>query len=532
MDPAVLRDWQQAAGHFAAGQYADAAAVLRTLLERDPGNAQASLALAQVGIRTGSPRETFRHASNAARDAADEPGLLCDIATALLTVGAAVPARECVERAAAAEPAAPMLQQRIAMHWQNLNEHDTALAWMKRARADGLDDLPARFCLAVQLIFHGRMCEAEVELEACQEAIPPLGRAMVQLAQVRQQTAASNHLESLRDQLTRVSPGSEDAAALEFARYKEFEDLGRHEEAWASLARANATMHALLKHDPAAEARTFESLIKYADTLPAPRSNIQTDGPVPIFIVGMPRSGTTLLDRMLGNHSQVRSAGELGTFRRSLERAADHFTGHMLDEALVERLPHVDYAELGSMYLANSAWLARGRRFYVDKLPRNWLLAPLIGRALPQARILHLVRDPMDTAFSNFRSYFGPDYPYSYDLDCLAAHFLHYREIMAHWRRLLPDVLLDVSYARLVSEPESELRRVFEFCGLAWQAGCSDLERNDAPVATLSATQVRGGVREGFSHRWPRYGDHLTALRARIDANTVAADAAPPQHQD
>jgi tetratricopeptide (TPR) repeat protein len=525
-DVSLLRDWERAARHFASGQYVEARVVLTTILERDPESAQARLAMAQVDIHSGNVRRAFLHASNALLHAPSEAGLLCDIATALLTVGAAARARDSVERAAAIAPPVAVLQHRIALHYQNINEHDSALEWMERARAEGLDDVAARFCLAVQLIFHGRMCEAAAELEACASAVPPLGRAMVQLSHLRRQTAEQNHLESLECQLANAVASSEEFAALEFARYKELEDLGRYEDAWHSLTRANATMRALLKHDTRAEQRTFDALMKCVDAMPMPAvSNDQpTDEPIPIFIVGMPRSGTTLLDRMLGNHSQVRSAGELGTFRRGLELAADRFTGHMLDEAMVAKLSEVDYSELGDWYLANSQWLARGHRFYIDKLPRNWLLAPLIRCAIPQARILHMVRTPMDTVFSNLRSYFGGDYPYCYDEESLGIHYLQYRKVMAHWHAVMPGSILDVSYANLVDDPDSVLHRIFAFCGLAWESGCADLKRNHQPVATLSAIQVRDAVQPVFSERWRHYASHLSGLRARVVPNADLQD--------
>lgn len=519
MDPAAIREWEQAAQHFAAGRFAQAGAILAAILDRDPASAQAWLALAQVDIHSGRVQQAFRHAVNAARHAPADAGFLCDVATTLMTTGAMTEGLACVERAAALGITVPSLQQRIAMQYQTLNLHDPALAWMERARVGGLRDTSSRFCMAVQLTFHGRVQEAEAELEACATAVPVLGRALVQLAQLRRQTADRNHLDLFARQLAMVAPGSEDFAALQFARYKELEDLERYRDAWEALASANATMHSLLRYDPVQEQRTFEALMRYvAEGLTKiPPVADRHAGPIPIFVVGMPRSGTTLLDRMLGNHSQVRGAGELGTFRRSLERVTDHFTGRMLDPEIVARLPSVDYAQLGHLYLTNSQWCADGRPFYIDKLPRNWLLVPLIHRALPQARILHLVRDPMDTVFSNFRSYFGDHYPYCYDMDSLAGHYHHYRRLMANWHAALPGAILDVDYAGLVTDADTELRKVFAFCGLPWEPGCADLDRNRAPVATLSAVQVRDRVNSAFSGRWHHYADALSGLRARIE---------------
>lgn len=512
--------WHAASRDFAAGRFDAACTALQSIVAKDPTDAAAWLALAQVDLRTGRARQADGHALSALRQNVADADLLCAVNDVLLTTGSANAARDGIERVVALGAPSASLQRRIAVQYQNLGEHDAALAWLDRARASGLDDPATRFQLAIQLTFHGRFQEAESLLESCAAVEPPFGRAMAQLAQLRRQSPGHNHVPLLRQQLQKVARGSEDHAALEFACYKEFEDLGRHEDAWRSLATANATMHALLRHDADAEQRTFDALASKAAALPMPGGNGSHDGPTPIFIVGLPRSGTTLLDRMLGNHSEIRSAGELGTFWRGLQWAADRFTGPMLDERMVAALSRVDWAELGDRYLSNTAWRARGRRFIVDKMPRNWLLAPLIHCALPQARILHMVRAPMAVAFSNYRSYFGADYPYSYDLDCMVRHYRQYTKTMAHWHRIMPGVILDVAYEDLVAKPDATLRRVFAFCGLPWEPGCAALAGNAAPVATLSATQVRGGVQADTARRWHPYASHLAGLEAAL----LAAD--------
>ena len=517
MTPTTREAWERASRCFATGQFDEARSALESLLRHDPCNAAAWLALSHVAMRQGRVREMTGHALAAAARAGDA-ALLCDIAEALETVGAISAARECIERAVASDPAPPVVRQRIAMHYQNINEHDAALAWMERARAGGLDSPEDRFRHAIQLTFHGRLREAESELETCAAVTPPFGRAMAQLAQLRKQTPERNHLRLLEQQLSVVAAGSEDQAALEFARYKEFEDLGQYENAWCSLKRGNDAMHALLHHDSDEEQRTGDLLIEQSPKILEHVAAYVHDGPTPIFIIGLPRSGTTLLDRLLGNHADIRSAGELGTFRRCLQRAADRFTGPMLDQGFVKRLAQVDYAEVGHLYLGNSQWHAKGHRFYVDKLPRNWLLAPLMHAAIPQARLLHMVRDPMDVAFSNYRSYFGGDYAYGYDIDALIQHYARYRRLMQCWHAAMPGVIFDVSYRELTRNPESELRRVLAFCGLPWQAGCTDLARNDAPVATPSAVQVRGSIQAGMSKRCRRYATQLAPLRSGIDA--------------
>ncbi|HEX7369086.1 MAG TPA: sulfotransferase [Rhodanobacteraceae bacterium] len=511
----AVEDWQRAARLFAQARFADARIAIEAMLAQDPDSAEAWLALTQVDIHSGEVRLAAQHALSAAALRPVNPKTSVDIAAALLTVGEVAAARASLEQAASLAPREAALRQQLALQYQNLGDHDAALTWMERARESGLVDPASRFTLANQFTFHGRLAAAEAELEQCALLRPPFGRAMAQLSQLRRQTPEHNHLDLLGRQLAEVQVGCVDHAALEFARYKELEDLARYEEAWQSLQRANQLMHALVQHDADAEQRTIAKL-RAQTTRSVTASSRQQSGPQPIFVVGLPRSGTTLLDRLLGNHVDVYPAGELGTFRRCLERVANRFTGPMLDEAFVQRLASVDLAEVGALYLANTQWRAQGRRFFVDKLPRNWLLVPMIHEAIPGAKILHMTREPIAVAFSNYRSYFGSDYPYCYDEDALAKHYLGYRRTMHDWHALRPGAILDVPYRSLVAEPGVALRRVFEFCGLDWQPDCVDLTRNQRPVATLSAVQVRGAIETGMGGRWRHYESHLARLRQRI----------------
>jgi hypothetical protein len=228
----------------------------------------------------------------------------------------------------------------------------------------------------------------------------------------------------------------------------------------------------------------------------------------------MPRSGTTLLDRMLSNHSQVASAGEINDFLRQLHWAADvpPIGVHGMLGALL-RVPNIDPAELGARYLAQTQWRAQGRRFYIDKLPVNIQMVPFIRRALPHAPILHMVRDPMDVCFSNFKAMFGNVSAYSYDMQALAHYHGLYRRLVDEWRSSLPGAMLDVHYEELVRQPADVLRRVLSHCGLDEESACLHPERNTAPVATPSNMQVREPIHTRGLGTWQPYAHQLEPLR-------------------
>jgi tetratricopeptide (TPR) repeat protein len=477
-----------------------------------PRDIHARLLAARIALKEDRIRDAAREALEAAADPPADPTLLLETIDVLLQVGEVVSARRCMDDPVLAQTRDPRHLLRLAHHRQRLDENAEALRLIERAIAEGADDPGCRFDHGVQLYFNGRLDEAETRLQASLSADPTLGRTALALARLRKRSAQDNHLDLFAEGLGKVAAGTRDHAALLFAQYKELEDIGRYEDAWQSLARGNAVMHARRPWDARGQSRHVAKLLAACDAARVMPQGDAAPGPQPIFILGMPRSGTTVLERMLGNHSGVALAGELTDFGMQLHWSAD--TTHTHSDASIARIPGLYLAETGRRYLAQTQWRARDKAFFVDKPPPpNWILAGLIRAALPGARILHLVRDPMDVCFSNWRTFFGDAYVYSYDLGALAAHFNDYRRVMAHWHAVMPGAILDVSYAELVNEPDATLRNVFDFCGLEWESGCADLARNKSPSATLSAAQVRGSLRRDTSGQWRRYGSQLHALR-------------------
>lgn len=518
------RQWERAQRYITSEQFAAAAASLEALLVHAPENVQGRLLLSSVYLKL----ERLRDAAAQLIAAASEPpiddlALLHKLAFCLHKLGETRVMHACLDLPAIAKSPSGELLARFAQLHQLLGQHDRALALMDRAIELGYDNPDFRYYRALQLQFNGRTGDAEAELETCLRGGPIHGRAWLALARMRRQTTQSNHLKSIVAQLARVKPGSEHEAALEFARFKELDDLDRCDEAWQALERGNAIMAARLPHDSAAERRRCSALIELCDEdfLGVADGASVDDGPQPIFIVGMPRSGTTLLDRILGNHSQVASPGELPDFPNQLRWTSDMYgadpgTG-VVDAMLLGRLRNAfDYRLLGERYLQQSRWRACGKPFFVDKLPANFVMAGLIHRALPGARILAMRRDPMDVCYSNWKAYFGDSYAYSYGMATLSAHYGEYEKVMSHWRTGMPDAMLEVDYSELVENPEAVTARVMDFCGLPYEAECADITRNLKPVSTLSSPQVREKIHHRSLGDWRRYERQLEPLRFAI----------------
>ena len=241
----------------------------------------------------------------------------------------------------------------------------------------------------------------------------------------------------------------------------------------------------------------------------------------PIFVIGMPRTGTTLVERILSSHSDVSSAGELQNFGILFKRATGSTTGPMLDLDTLGRVRNIDWKRLGRDYVQSTRPQTGSRRRFVDKLPHNFLFAGFIAKALPNCRIVCLRRDPMDSCLSNFRQLFAlgsAQYDYSFDLLDTGRYFVEFDRLVAFWKDMLPGRILEVDYEALVTNQGASTRQLLEFCGLDWDPACLDFHDNVAPVATASALQVRTPMNSGSVHRWKRYESDLAGLKSLLVA--------------
>ena len=510
-DRPIARRWERARAYLRQGNLPAASAQLESLRALAPRDARTGTLTAQFILMQGRPHDAALTALDAARVAGDHTDVLGDLIETLLQVGESATAHDLLQRPVWQQAVDADTLLRYADLRKRFGEHAQALATFDRLVALRPDDAMLRRHRGQQLEFLGRMDEAEAEYEACLARLPGYGRAAYSLVRLRKQTRDDHHLAMIEAGQRQTRPGSAKHADFDFARYHVLEDLGETEGAWQALATANASMHALAAADAARELAGTQHFCELAATRPPRATSVRHEGPRPIFIIGLPRSGTTVLERMLANHSQVASTGELTDFGRQLLRVGNTAAGW--DADFFTRQLGLDFAEVGRGYLAQTRWRAGDKSFYIDKRPGNYLVAGLIHAALPEAKILHLVRDPMDTAFSIWRARFGSTYAWSYDFKTLATHYGQYRRLMGTWHTTYPGAILDVPYAELVSEPAAMLRRALEFCGLDREEGCEDLTRNTLPVSTLSSAQVREPLHAHALGHWRRYAGQLEPLR-------------------
>ncbi|OOG65489.1 sulfotransferase [Rhodanobacter sp. B04] len=423
------------------------------------------------------------------------------------------------DRALSLSPTDPATLDVLGVVYTQAGANERAICAFRDAVSLAPEHASYRLNLATALISNGDLATAENELEACIRLNPKYWHAHLLLSQLRRQTPACHHLDRLHELLSQNQADTAACTYLNLALSKEYEDLGDYTRAFDHLARGKSAEHVQRPYSIQRDETLFKALMH---AFPAPQAVVPLGGPIdggPIFVLGMPRSGTTLVERILSNHPDVHAAGELQNFGMALQHATGSRGSFLFDPDITRRTRHIDWKRLGSIYLASTRFLTAGKPYFIDKLPHNFLHVGYIAQALPNARIICVRRNPMDTCLGNFRQLFSRTslhFDYSCDLLDTGRYYILFDRLMAHWRRIFPDRILEVGYEDLVDSPEPQIRQLLDFCGLPWHDACLHPESNPAPVATFSAMQVRSRFDPSGIRRWKKYESQLSELRALL----------------
>jgi tetratricopeptide (TPR) repeat protein len=435
-----------------------------------------------------------------------------------------------VARALALVPQSALCWDTVGVVLSRAGRHEQAVACFERAVALEPDRAGTHFNHAASLKFLGRFSAAEAAYEACIRRDPRFWRAHSALAATRRQTPERNHLARLERLLTTglLEPDAE--LHLRHALAKELEDMGRDDEAFGHLLAGNARKHAATGYRFERDQSLFDAVMRlFPEVLPGPaHADLARDEITcaPIFVVGMPRTGTTLVERILSSHSQVASAGESQNFGVLLQRACRTPSPQVLDEATLAQSLRVDLQVLGRDYVERTRPPGQARPRFVDKLPLNFFYLGHIARALPAASIVVLRRHPLDTGLSNFRQLFATGfsyYEYARDLSDIGRYYVQFDRLIAHWRATLPGRVHEVPYEALVADQRAETERLLAHCRLPWEEACLHFDRNQHAVATASAVQVRQPLYASSVGRWRRFEQHLQPLIDELLAAGVPA---------
>lgn len=406
----------------------------------------------------------------------------------------------------------------LAETLQEAGRLDEALAVFREALNIRPKDADLLHGLGVGLMEKGKLDEAADLFRQAVAIQPDMAKAWLMLTQVKRQKERDAELTGMEAQHAKAPEGSLARMQLSFGLGKVNDDLKDYGRAFDYFAEGNAIRRKEIDYDTGKTRTEFEAMKATFDAGFFEKhkpSGIAADAP--IFIVGMPRSGTTLVEQIIASHPRVYGAGELGILKTAVGKQfpmsmPGGFPGGIAD------MPDKAFAEAGQAYLDMLHSRYPGSRHVTDKMPGNFLLIGFIHMMLPNARIIHCARDAAATCLSIYKVHFrGDSHRYGYDLGELADFHNLYTDIMAHWRTVLPGVVHEVRYEDFVADQEGQTRALLAHLGLPWDDAVLSFHETDRPVRTASAAQVRQPMYQGSVDLWKRYGERLKPLLDRLD---------------
>ncbi|CAE6868004.1 Beta-barrel assembly-enhancing protease [Paraburkholderia aspalathi] len=480
----------------AQGRYDEAASLARQAIELSPRLVDAYLNLADVEISRRRHEAALRVLDMLAAFAPQHPAALVARAKALRQVERFDEALGFARQAVALAPLNAEAHNTLATVLQSLGQTEEALAQFEEAaQLPGTVAEEALVGRAILFTEAGRNDEARAAFDRALAAFPSSVQALAGRADARTFRTGDPDIAALETCLAEGERRSlSDRISAHFALGKAYLDIQDRERAFRHLDAGNRHKRATFAYDAAATGRWMERIAgTFTPDLFARLHGVGNPSEMPVFIVGMPRSGTTLIEQIVSSHPQVTGAGELSALRLVTESVGGPFPDS------VPAMTAEDLTRLGRAYLSRTAALAHGRARLVDKMPGNFAYAGLIPLILPGARIIHARRDPMDTCLSCYTKLFGGEQPFAYDQIELGRFYRDYERLMAHWRAVLPAAcFIEVDYEAVVNDLDSEARRLVTFLGLPWDDACLNFHDNRRVVRTASVNQVLRRAKFGF----------------------------------
>lgn len=425
----------------------------------------------------------------------------------------------------------------LGLYYSQLNKPELAVTQYKRAIQLEPKNNEHHYSLATVLRHCGKLNQAQASLLTAIQLNGSDIDAHCLLVDLAKQTYEMNHISALQFLLT-TSLSPKHQVQVNFALAKSYEDLGQYSTAFKHLESGAKIRRQHLEYDVRQDINTIDNIKQTFDgswwldgktkvKTPAQvtqASKVAQQPVTPIFILGMPRTGSTLLERVLSAAPNVYAAGELSDFTRLLtEQTKKQFGPDIKSKQdFIRCSSKIDYDALGRRYLdALQQHIPDDKdgpitEYVIDKLPFNFLYVGLIKKALPNAIIIHMTREPMDTCYAVYKTLFQQAYPFSYDQNEVADYFVAYQGLMKHWQTLSELSMLNIAYEDLVQSAQRTGKAVFDYCELDWQAHYLEVQNNQSAVNTASSSQVRQAIHKSSVAKWRHYGSELAPLQSRL----------------
>ncbi len=512
----LLSDLEQARAMIMAGKLADAARLARALIERHPLDHRPWHLMSLVHAKGGRLADAIGCIDRAVAMQPGDPGLRLQHGQYLIGLGRRREALVVAERISDEPLERADWSDALGTLWTLCDEPARALPFLERAVAQAPNDSRYLYNLAAVQRMIGEIAAAEATLNQVIAAQPANAYAYYTRADLRTQTSDDNHIAQMIGAFDAHVQHLGDRIMMCFAIAKELDDVGRYTLSFDYLRRGNDQQRRLFTYDVADDTATIDRII----ALHGPaviNAACGHDTSECIFVMGLPRTGTTLVEQILASHSAIHGAGELHAFPLAVVDAARQLAGRAVAKLeLAEWALRIDPQQLGRAYIQATRPQTGRTPYFVDKPPGNYLYAGLIRRALPRARLIVVARDPVDSCFAMYRTLFTSAYPFSYTLAELATYYAAWHRLIRHWRAVLGDTLLIVRYEDLVNNLEPTVRQLIAHCGLEWEDACLSFHRHSRTVATASAVQVRRPIYGSSVGKWKNYREQLAPLVAML----------------
>ncbi|WP_018994840.1 tetratricopeptide repeat-containing sulfotransferase family protein [Thioalkalivibrio sp. ALJ2] len=504
-----------------SGQAEAAEEAFRRVIERQPEREEAIHRLADVLFQQGRVEDATELLEQALARERSASGLVA-LTRARLRVSHFPEAGRLAEEALAAAPDDVQVQCVYGQACHELDRYDEALEWFGKALEQRPEYHECRISLANTYKTLGDLPRARAELERVLETHPDSYAALSALTDLKRFTADDPHLPLLQERVASAS-GQDDESEM-FAHYplaKAYDDMGDYDAAFHHYMEGARIKRSLQSFDEEASIRYFERIrstfnhefVRGAHAGAHPAN-------LPIFIVGMPRSGSTLVEQVLASHPEVHGAGEVKFLSGALHATRNLFPELPRHPEIAPTLTNRQVEFLAQHYLTALSGTSETADRITDKLLTNFFFLGLIHMVFPNARVIHTRRNPVDTCVSCFTKLFRDEMAFSYDLGELGRYYRRYEALMSHWREVLPEgVMLEVNYEDMVVDLDSGARRIVDFCGLEWDDRCLAFHEAERPVKTASVTQVRKPIYKSSVERWRRYESHLRPLLEALDSS-------------
>lgn len=513
------RNLAHAAEHHKAGRFDEAEKLYRIILRDNPKNVDAIRMLGRIALaakRQGDAERLFRRAVELAPDFA---GALSDLARLYKEQNRFDEAMEYCERVVALEPASAQSHFQLAATLAPAGLTYRAIESYERAI-----ELKPRFAGAHLGLGHtlktvGRQDQAIAEYRECIRLRPDNGESYWSLANLKTYRLSDEDVVAMKKSLARDDLTDQSRVNFLYAMAKAYEDRGDFGHAWECYEQGNGIQRRNERYDPVQTEVLHDAVIKVFDErLLQEKSNRGNDDASPIFIVGLPRSGSTLIEQILASHSEVEGTSELPYVGRVITSLSRNRADGVNYPEAVRELSGEHFHRLGGDYL-ELARLHRteGKPRFIDKMPNNFPAVGFLHLVLPNATIIDARRHPLDSCLSCYRQLFAKGQTFTYDLIDIGEYFLEYERVMDHWHAVLPGKVLTVQYEELVGDFEGQVRRLLEHCALPFDEGCLRFYETDRPVRTASSEQVRQPIHTRSIGFWRNYDDRLDQLKEVLE---------------